>query len=105
MEKYFAVTSSGKTLRSFFDLRFGQCSYLIFHKPGSDVSKLLENPFKFEDDADRKLAELLKENGITAVITGGVGLTASQLLSENKIQIILLNEEKIKIEDVLARLG
>lgn len=105
MEKYFAITSSGKTLRSFWDLRFGQCPYLILHKPGSDISKLLENPFRFDEDPDLRLAEFLKENEVNAIITGGVGVAASQLLSENKIQVIILNEEKIKIEDVLARLG
>lgn len=105
MEKYFAITSNGKTLRSFWDLRFGQCPYLILHQPGSDVSKLLENPFRFDEDPDLRLAEFLKENGVNTIITGGVGVAASQFLSENKINIIILNEGKIKIEDVLSRIG
>ena len=105
MEKQFAITSCGKTLRSFHDLRFGRSRYLVVHKPGAEVSKLIENPFVEEEDADMQLAEFLKENKITSIITGGVGQEVCNYLSENKMQLILMDEEKIKIEDILTRLG
>ncbi|MFZ5430042.1 MAG: NifB/NifX family molybdenum-iron cluster-binding protein [Bacteroidota bacterium] len=105
MEKQFAITSSGKTLRSFHDLRFGRCKYLVVHKPGAEISKLVENPFAEEVDADMQLAEFLRENQVTSIITGGVGQEVCNYLSKHKMQLILMDEEKIKIEDILTRLG
>lgn len=105
MGKLFAITSSGKTLKSIVDLRFGKCRYLVIHRPGNEVSKLIENPFSGEEEPGMKLAEFLKEHEITSIITGGVGIRVSQYLAEHKIQLVLLEEEKIHIEDVLARLG
>lgn len=105
MEKQFAITSSGKTLRSFHDLRFGKCKYVVVHKPGADVSHLIENPFLEEDNADMSLALYLKDNKVTSIITGGVGQEVCNFLTDNKMQLILMDEEKIKIEDILTRLG
>jgi predicted Fe-Mo cluster-binding NifX family protein len=105
MEKQFAITSCGKTLRSFHDLRFGKCRYLVVHKPGAEVSRLIENPFMEEVDADMQLAEFLRENRITSIITGGVSIEACDFLSSHKMQLIMMDEEKIKIEDILTRLG
>ena len=105
MEKLFAITSCGKTVRSNHDFRFGKCNYLVIHKPGEDVSKLIVNPFKEEENADLLLAEFLMKNKITSIITGGVGVKVSDFLALHKMQLILMDEEKIKIEDILARLG
>lgn len=105
MGKHFAITSSGKTLKSMVDLRFGKCRYLVIHRPGDEVSKLIENPFREEEDPGMKLAEFLREHEITSIITGGVGIRVSQYLAEQKIQLVILEEDKIHIEDVLARLG
>jgi predicted Fe-Mo cluster-binding NifX family protein len=105
MEKQFAITSSGKTLRSFHDFRFGRCKYVIIHTPGADESKLIENPFINEEDADMQLAEFLRVHKITSIITGGVCLKVGDYLAYHKMQLILMDEEKIKIEDILFRLG
>jgi predicted Fe-Mo cluster-binding NifX family protein len=105
MEKQFAITSSGKTLRSCHDLRFGRCKYVIFHTPGADVSKLIENPFINEENADMQLAEFLRAHKITSIITGGVSLKVCNFLADHKMQLIMMDEEKIKIEDILFRLG
>lgn len=105
MEKLFAITSTGKTLRSIHDLQFGRCKFLVIHKPGEDVSKLVANPFKEEENADMQLAEFLVKNNITSVITGGVGIKVSDYLAAHKIQLIIMDEEKIKIEEILTRIG
>jgi predicted Fe-Mo cluster-binding NifX family protein len=105
MEKQFAITSSGKTLRSFHDLQFGRCRYLVIHKPGDDESKLIVNPFIKEENADMQLAEFLMKNKITSIITGGVGVKVCDYLAAHKMQLIMMDEEKIKIEEILSRLG
>lgn len=105
MEKQFAITSCGKTLRSFHDLRFGKCRYVVVHKPGAEISRLIENPFVGENNPDMQLAEFLKNNRVTSIITGGVSHEVCNYLSKHKMQLILMDEEKIKIEDILTRLG
>jgi predicted Fe-Mo cluster-binding NifX family protein len=105
MGRQFAITSKGKTLKSCVDLRFGTCEYLVIHRPGDEVSRLIENPYKNEDETGLKLAMFLKENEITSIITGGVGVNVSNYLALQKLQLIQLEEEQIRIEEILGRIG
>jgi len=47
---------------------------------------------------------LLKCKGVDAIITGEVGPKVSSSLEKEKFQLILLAEEKIKIEEVIDRI-
>ena len=46
MDKIFAITSSGKTEKSFMDLRFGKCENVVIYNAGKDEFEIKENPFK-----------------------------------------------------------
>lgn len=106
MRKQYAITSKGKTLRSFHDQRFGQCRYLVIHTPGDEVSKLIQNPFRDGDDSDFQLAGFLINSNVDALIFNGtMDPKAEKILRENKIQVIVLDEVPIRIEEILTRLG
>jgi len=104
MKKLFAITSKGKTLKSFLDVRFGRCENIVIYDPAKNDHAILHNPFKDADYSGVKLIEFLEKNHVTAIITGEVGPLVQEKLEKEKIQLILLEEDRIKIEEVISRI-
>ena len=104
MGKIFAITSSGKTEKSMLDLRFGKCENVVIFDVEKNQFSILENPFKDSDHSGLQLVKMLKEHGVNSIITGEVGPKVSTLLEKEKFQMVLLNEEKIKIEEIMDRI-
>ena len=104
MEKLFAITCNGKSEKSFLDLRFGKCMNLVIFNPSSNQYSIIENPFKEEENSGVQLIGLLKELGVSSIITGEVGPKVNDLLANERIQLILLSEDKIRINEVMDRI-
>ena len=51
------------------------------------------------------LVKFLKKEGVSVIITGEVGPQVSDILTKEKVQLVLLNEEKIKIEEIIDRVS
>lgn len=64
----------------------------------------MDNPYNNENQAGVKLVNFLEKSGVTAIITGEVGPRVQEKLEKDKIQLILLEEERIKIEAILSRI-
>lgn len=105
MGKLYAITSAGKTEKSFLDLRFGKCTNIVFFDPEKDDYTIQENPTLEAEHSGIKLVEYLQEKGVTTIITGEVGPMVSDKLEHEQIQLVLLHEERIKIEEVLQRIS
>lgn len=103
MNKIFAITSCGKTEKSMLDLRFGKCENVVIFDVAKNQFSIFENPFKDSGNSGIQLVELLKEHGVTTIVTGEVGPKVSTLLEKEKFQLVLLSEEKIKIEEIMDR--
>jgi len=104
VKKLYGITSSGKTLKSFLDARFGRCESIVIYDPSKKDYTIMNNPFKREIQAGVKLVNLLEKSGVTAIITGEVGPRVQEKLEKDKIQLILLEEERIRIEAILCRI-
>lgn len=105
MSKIYAITSTGKTEKSFLDIRFGKCAYLVIFDVDKNQYSISENQFITENHSGVKLVDYLKQQGVTAIITGEVGPMVSTKLEKEKLQLILLNEERIKVDEVMDRIG
>jgi len=105
MDKIFAITSAGKTEKSFMDLRFGKCENVVIFNVNKNQYSIVENPYKDSENSGLKLVDYLKELGVTSIITGEIGPKVSTLLETEKLQLILLYEEKIKIEEIMDRIN
>jgi predicted Fe-Mo cluster-binding NifX family protein len=105
MEKLFAITCAGKNEKSFLDLRFGKCLNVVIFNPQSNQYSIIENPFRVEDKSGVQLVGLLKEVGIKSIITGEVGPIVNNLLAKEKIQLILLKEDKIRVNEIMDRIN
>ena len=104
MNKIFAITSTGKTEKSVLDLRFGKCENIVIFNSGDNSFSIIENPYKNAESSGVQLVGFLKTKNIDAIITGEVGPKVSAMLEKEKFQLILLAEEKIKIEEVIERI-
>jgi predicted Fe-Mo cluster-binding NifX family protein len=104
MSKIFAISSVGKTEKSFLDIRFGKCENVVLYNATDDNLSIIGNPYKNSDHSGIKLVKFLQNEGVSAIITGEVGPMVSALLEKEKLQLVLLEEERIKIEDVVARI-
>ncbi|MDO8952714.1 MAG: NifB/NifX family molybdenum-iron cluster-binding protein [Draconibacterium sp.] len=105
MDKIFAITSTGKTEKSFMDLRFGKCENVVIFNVSTNQYSVVENPFKEAENSGIQLVEFLKEQGVTSIITGEIGPKVSALLETEKLQLILLQEEKIKIDEIMDKIN
>mgnify|MGYP004701871811 CR=1 FL=1 len=105
MSKIFAITSTGKSEKSFLDLRFGKCENVVLYDAGKKQYNILENPFKNSANSGLDLVKFLKKEGVSVIITGEVGPQVSDILTKEKVQLVLLNEEKIKIEEIIDRVS
>lgn len=104
MDKIFAITSTGKTEKSFMDLRFGKCENVVVFNATTNQYSIIENLFKESENSGIQLIGYLKELDVTSIITGEVGPKVSAMLENDKLQLILLPEERIKIEEIMDRI-
>jgi predicted Fe-Mo cluster-binding NifX family protein len=104
MSKIFAISSSGKSEKSFLDLRFGKCENVVLYNAETGAFNILENRYKNSDHSGIQLVNFLQKEGVSTIITGEVGPMVSNLLEKEKLQLVLLHEEKIKIEEIIERL-
>ena len=105
MGKIYAITSAGKTEKSFLDLRFGKCANIVFFDPETNEYSIQENQFLDAEHSGIALVEYLQGKGVNTIITGEVGPMVSDKLEKEKIQLVLLHEERIKIEEVIQRIS
>src|SRR5690554_5689226 len=105
MSKIYAITSTGKTEKAFLDLRFGKAENLVLFNVDKKHYKILENPFKNSITSGADLTKFLKNEGVSVIITGEVGPSVSELLFKEKLQLVFLDEEKIKIEDIIDKIA
>lgn len=105
MSKIYAISSTGKTEKSFLDVRFGKCEYIVIFDVEKNQYSITENQFLKENHSGIKLVNYLKEQGVTTIITGEVGPMVSTQLEKDKMQLVLLEEERIKIDEVLDRIS
>lgn len=104
MSKIFAISSTGKSEKSFLDLRFGKCENVVLYNAETGILNILENPYKNAEHSGVQLVNFLQKEGVSTIITGEVGPMVSNQLEKEKLQLVLLHEEKIKVEEIIQRL-
>lgn len=84
------ITAQGPTLDSVFEHHFARAPYFIFHDTRTGRTEGVRNGFVISDSGiGRNAVDLLKMNGIEAVITGEIGDNARALLNGSGILILV----------------
>lgn len=83
-----AISSSGKTLESNVDSRFGRCPYFIIYDTDSAGFEAVENQSRQAmGGAGIQAAQVVSEKKVEAIITGNIGPNAFKVLSSASIDI------------------
>ncbi len=101
-----AITSTGNTLESTIDQRFGRCSYFVVYDTESKAMEFIPNPNKDgEDGAGPASVQLVASRNVNKIVSGEFGMKIKTLLDSLKIQMIILKEPEKKIKDIIQMLN
>ena len=82
------VTSTGDTLDSPVDQRFGRCAYFILVDPETMEFEAISNPYaQAPSGAGIQAAQMVIQTGAGAVITGALGPNASRVFMGSGIRL------------------
>lgn len=96
------ITSKENHIDSEIDLRFGRGSYFCLYDSDNKQLSFLKNEFtSLPGGAGTKAAEKILELQVQKVISGDFGVKAKKILSENQIQMVILNNECQTINEII----
>jgi predicted Fe-Mo cluster-binding NifX family protein len=91
------ITSTGPSLDSEMDPRFGRCQYFLFVDPQSFEMEALENPnIGASGGAGIQSAQFVANKGVEAIITGQVGPNAFATLQAAGMKILVGASGKVR---------
>jgi predicted Fe-Mo cluster-binding NifX family protein len=96
------ITSTGDTLNSKFDLRFGRSGWFCVYDDVEHSTQFIENANKNANGgAGTKTAEMIAELEANRVISGDFGPKAKSLLNKLKIQMIIMDGKNKTIQEII----
>lgn len=100
-----AITSTGNSLDSTIDQRFGRCEYFVIFDKETNAIEFLPNPFKgAEEGAGPASVQLIASRNASKIISGEFGIKIKSLLDSLKIQMIVIKEPDKKISEIIEML-
>jgi len=101
-----AITSTGNSLDSNIDTRFGRCSYFVIYDTESKSIEFIPNPnLNAEEGAGPASVQLVASRNVTKIVSGEFGIKIKPLLDSLKIQMIVLKESEKKIKEIIEMLN
>jgi len=100
-----AIASTGNQFDSVIEKRFARCTCFIFLDTDNGGIEFLPNPYKDVDfEVGPKVVNLMRSRNISKVIAGDFGLKIKPLLDSFKIQLIVYQDSKITIKEIISKL-
>jgi predicted Fe-Mo cluster-binding NifX family protein len=101
-----AITSTGNSLESTIDHRFGRCAYFVIYDNESKAMEFIPNPNKeLEKDVGTASVQLVASRNVNKIISGDFGMKIKSLLDRLKIQMIALKQPGKKITEIIEMLN
>ncbi len=101
-----AITSTGDSLESTIDQRFGRCAYFVIYDIESKAIEVIPNPNKdAEEGAGPASVQLVASRNVSKIVSGEFGMKIKSLLDSLKIQMIVLKEPEKKIREIIEMLN
>jgi predicted Fe-Mo cluster-binding NifX family protein len=100
------ITSSGNSLKSLFDKRFGRAAWFCVYDETSGESVFYENNnVHVGHGAGIKTAEKTIDLGVGKVISGDFGPKAKELLEKFDVQMVIVQDDALTIQDIIEKLN
>jgi len=101
-----ALTSTGNSLESKLDQRFGRCSYFVIFDSETKGIEFIPNPNKdAQEGAGPASVQVVASRNVQKIISGEFGIKIKSLLDSLKIQMIVMKEPDKKIEEIINMLN
>jgi len=101
-----ALTSTGNSLESKLDQRFGRCSYFVIYDSETKGIEFIPNPNKdAQEGAGPASVQVVASRNVQKIISGEFGIKIKSLLDSLKIQMIVMKEPDKKIEEIINMLN
>lgn len=101
-----AITSTGNTLESKIDERFGRCAFFVIYDTATKATEFLPNPHKEDESgAGPAAVQLVASRGASKIVAGEFGMKIKSLLDSLKIQMIVFKQPDLRIQEVINMLN
>ncbi len=101
-----AITSTGNTLDSKLDQRFGRCSFFLIYDRETKGIEFIPNPHKdTQEDAGPASVKLVATRGVEKIISGEFGIKIKSLLDSLKVQMIIIKDTEMRVEKIIEMLN
>ncbi len=101
-----AITSTGNTLDSKLDQRFGRCSYFLIYDTDTKGMEFIPNPNKeAQEGAGPASVQIVASRDVKKVISGEFGIKIKSLLDSLKIQMIVIKEPEKNVGEIINMLN
>lgn len=101
-----AITSTGISLESAIDPRFGRCAYFVIYDTETKAIEFIPNQNKEKEEGVGPLAvELVASRNVNKIISGEFGIKIKSMLDSLKIQMIVLRDPEKQIKEIIEMLN
>lgn len=99
------ITSSGNSLDSKFDRRFGRAAwYCLFDDEKGEIEFYENHNINAGHGAGIKAAEKMVELNIKKIISGDFGPKAKDILEKFNIQMVIIQDENTSVQSIIDKL-
>jgi len=100
-----AITSTGQSLDSTLDQRFGRCAFFFIYDTETGGMEIIPNPNKeAEEGAGPASVQLVASRNVQKIISGEFGVKIKSLLDSLKIQMVVYKEPEKSIQSIIDML-
>lgn len=101
-----AITSTGQSLESTIDQRFGRCAFFVIYDTETGGVEILPNPNRdAEEGAGPASVQLVASKDVQKIVSGEFGVKIKSLLDSLKIQMVVYKEPEKTVKSVIYMLN
>ena len=101
-----AIASTGDSLDSMLDKRFGRCSYFAILDTETKDVEFIVNPNKdIDEGAGPASIQLIASAQVEKIVSGEFGNKIKSLLNELKIQMVIAKDPELTIGAIVKQLN
>jgi predicted Fe-Mo cluster-binding NifX family protein len=101
-----AITSTGNTLESKLDQRFGRCGFFVIYDNETRGMEFIPNPNKdAQEGAGPAAVQVVASRNVSKIISGEFGIKIKSLLDSLKIQMIVIKDPDKSIKEIINMLN
>lgn len=100
-----AITSTGNSLESKLDERFGRCSFFVIYDTETKSTEFIPNPNKEADNgAGPASVQLVASRNVSKIVSGEFGMKIKSLVDSLNIQMIVVKDQQKTVNEIIEML-